>query len=313
MRTGRRALLGLAAVLPLPAAAGAARRDPAELVVPAPPGSGPDRWARGIAPFLERAWPRQPLVVRNRPGRSGMEAAGELAAAPPRRSLLVLTTPVMLARAVESGEASPVARLSPLAALVEEPALLVAAPGGPGDLDALRNGTRTSPIATPPPGTGAHVTGLRLAERAGLPILPFPSATAARQAAAAGHVVAAVLTVPDAIGLLRDNRLVALGIAASRRSALLPEVPTLREAGLELLGATRRGFALGPGTEPEWRSWLTDGLARLAGDPDLESFCAENGQVPRFLGPEAWAGLLTRQEEELRRRWQEAPWLPRRT
>lgn len=312
MRTGRRALLGLAAALPVPALAGVPRRDAAELIVPAPPGSNPDRWARGIAPFLERAWPRQTLVVRNRPGRGGLDAAAELAALPGRRSLLVLTTPVMLARAVEGSEGPPTARLSPLAALVEEPALLVTAPGGPADLEALRNGTRSTAIATPPPGTGAHVTGLRLAERAGLPILPFPSATAARQAAAAGHVAAAVLTVPDALGLLRDGRLVSLGIASSRRSPLLPEVPTLREAGLELLGATRRGFALGPEPDPGWQAWLAAGLARLAADPDLASFCAENGQVPRFLGPEAWAGLLTRQDEELRRRWQEAPWLPRR-
>uniref|UniRef100_UPI001F1C4C2C tripartite tricarboxylate transporter substrate-binding protein n=1 Tax=Falsiroseomonas oryziterrae TaxID=2911368 RepID=UPI001F1C4C2C len=285
---------------------------PVELIVPAPPGSGPDRWARGIAPFLERAWPRQPLLVRNRPGKAGLDALADLAAGSARRAIAVLTTPVMLARAIETGEASPLSQLRPLAALVEEPALLVTAPGGPTDLESLRHGTRISPIATPPPGTGAHVTGLRLAERAGLPILTFASAAAARQAAAAGHVTAAVLTLPDALGHLRDNRLVALGVAASRRSPLLPEVPTLRESGLELLGATRRGFALEAAPDREWQSWLLAGLESLARDPDLVSFCADNGQVPRFLGPEAWAGLLSRQDEELRRRWQEAPWLPRR-
>jgi tripartite-type tricarboxylate transporter receptor subunit TctC len=89
-------------------------------------------------------------------------------------------------------------------------------------------------------------------------------------------------------------------------------LPTLREAGLELLGATRRGFALGPDPAPEWRDWLVSGLASLAGDPDLATFCAENGQVPRFLGPAAWSSLLARQEAELRRRWREDPWLPRR-
>jgi tripartite-type tricarboxylate transporter receptor subunit TctC len=308
----RRALLLAALAAPGVARAGA-QREPIELVISAPVGSPADRWARGMAPFLERAWPRLPLVVRNRPGRGGLEALAELAAAGRDRKVIgTLTSPVLLARAIEAGEPSPLNRLAPLAALVEEPVLLVTAPGGPADLEELRNGTRSSPIGTPPPGTGAHVTGLRLAERAGLPILSFPSAAAARQAAAAGHVSAAVLSLPEVLGYLRENKLVALGVASRTRTPLLPELPTLREGGLELLGATRRGFALCADAPAEWRARLAAGLQGLASDPDLAAFCAENGQVPRFLGAEAWSSLLARQDEELRRRWREEPWLPRR-
>jgi len=154
---------------------------------------------------------------------------------------------------------------------------------------------------------------MRLAEGVGLPLLAFPSAAAARQAAAAGHVAAATLSLSEAIGLLRDNKLVALGVASSRRTPLLPDLPTLREAGLELLGATRRGFALPPGIPAEWRDRMAVGLQALANDPDLATVAAENGQVPRYLGPEAWSTLLARQEEELRRRWRDDPWLPRRS
>ncbi|WP_270939306.1 type 2 periplasmic-binding domain-containing protein, partial [Falsiroseomonas oryzae] len=155
--------------------------------------------------------------------------------------------------------------------------------------------------------------GMRLADRLGRPLLAFPSAAAARQAAAAGHVAAAALTLPDAIALLRENRLVAIGVAASRRSPLLPDLPTLRESGLELLGATRRGFALSPDAPAAWRDWLLEGLESLAADPDFTSHCGETGQVPRFLAPAAWGSLLARQEEALRRRWREEPWLPRRS
>lgn len=310
---GRRTLLAGLAGLALPAVARAGRREATELLVPGPAGSAVDRWARGVAPFLERAWRRQPLALRNLPGRGGLDALAELAAAQPgQRMIGVLTTPLLLARAVEAGEDSPLARIAPLAALVEEPVVLVAAPGGATDIEKLRTGAPGSSLGTPPPGTGAHVAGLRLAERAGLPLLAFPSAAAARQAAAAGHVAAAVLTLPDAIGFLRENRLVALGVAATRRSPLLPELPTLREAGLELLGATRRGFALPPGAAGEWRQALLAGLEALAGDPDLATHCADYGQVPRFLDASAWTGLLARQDQELRRRWREEPWLPRR-
>lgn len=312
MTTPRRTALAMLAGLALPGIAHAGRREPVEMLVPAPPGSAPDRWARGMAPFLERAWPRQPVIVRNHPGRHGLDALGELANAGRRKVVGVLTTPLILARAVETAEASPLSRISPLAALIEEPVILVTAPGGAGSVEALRDAAPGVALGTPPAGTGPHLAGLRLAEGAGLPLLVFPTAAAARQAASAGHVAAAVLTLPDAIGYLRDNRLVALGVASSRRIALLPDLPTLREAGLEALGATRRGFALSPDAPPEWRSLLLAGLGTLANDPDLAAQCAENGQVPRFLGHEAWSALLARQDQELRRRWREDPWLPRR-
>lgn len=310
--TRRAALMTLLASVALPSVARAGRREPVELVVPAAPGAPSDRWARGVAPFLERAWPRQPVKVRNEPGRHGLDALAELGAAGERRVVVVLTTPLMLARAIEAGEPSPLDRIAPLAALVEEPVVLVVPPSGPESLEALRSAAPASAIGTPPPGTGAHLAGLRLAERAGLPLLPFPSAAAARQAAASGHVAAAALTLPEAIAFLREGRLVALGVASPRRIPLLPDLPTLREAGLEALGATRRGFALSPNAPAAWRAALLAGLETLATDPDLATHCAEGGQVPRFLGHEAWGSLLGRQDLELRRRWREDPWLPRR-
>lgn len=308
----RRALLGLAATLALPAIGQAGRGPKIELLVPGAPGSPPARWARGVAPFLERSWPGQGVVLRAVPGRGGLQAVAELAEAGDRHVIGVLTTPSLLSRAIELNEASPLTRIAPLAALVEELVLLVAAPGAAADLEALRAAPAGAPIGSPPAGSGAHLTALRLAERLDRPVLVFPSAAAARQAAMAGHVVAATLTLPDAMAFLREEKLSAIGVAASRRSPLLPEVATLREAGLELLGATRRGFALSPDADPAWRARLLEGLQALAADADLASQCAENGQVPRFLGPAAWGGLLARQEQELRRRWQDDPWVPRR-
>ena len=97
MRPGRRNLLGL---LASPALAGT----PATLLVGAPGGSGPDLWARGAAPFLERHWARATITVINRPGLGGMSAARALAAAAADGLTLgAVGTPVLLARAVEQG------------------------------------------------------------------------------------------------------------------------------------------------------------------------------------------------------------------
>lgn len=311
MRLRRRALLALATALPAPALA---RRPRAvELLVGAQPGSAADLWARSAAPFLERHLPRLAVAVRNLPGRGGLDAVAELAAAPPEAKLLgVITTPLLLIRAIETGEPSPLERLSPLAALVEEPVVLVSAPHGPPDLAALRALGERATIGTPPPGTAAHLASLRLAGRLDLPVLAFPSAAAARQAAQSGHVTAAVLGLPDAIAALRDGRLVGLGLAAVRRSALLPELPTLREAGLDLVATAQRGFATATGAEAPWRDTALSALGAVVADPDFAAQCAGLGQTPRLYPPGDWVRLLTRVDAELRARWQQEPWLPRR-
>jgi tripartite-type tricarboxylate transporter receptor subunit TctC len=307
----RRALPFLLAGLAAPAVARGHRA--VELLVGAAPGSAADRWTRGMAPFLERHLPRLSVAVRNQGGRGGLDAVAALSVTPPEsKTLGVLTTPLVLVRAIEAGEPSPLTRLSPLGSLVEEPVVLVAGASGPADLAALRALGDRGVVGTPPPGTAAHLASQRLDGRLALPVLAFPSAAAARQAAQAGHVAAAVLGLPDAVSALRDGKLVGLGLAAPRRSPALPELPTLREQGVDLVALAQRGLAVPPATPESWRGTVLAALGAVSTDPDFVAQCEELGQTPRLLGPEPWQALLGRVDAELRRRWAEDPWLPRR-
>ncbi|WP_439552730.1 tripartite tricarboxylate transporter substrate-binding protein [Falsiroseomonas sp.] len=309
----RRSALLLAGAALLPAPAMASRRNPVELLVGAPGGSPADLWARSVAPFLERTLPRLALTVRNHPGRGGLEAVALLASARPEQKLVsVVTTPLLLARAVEAGEASPAERIAPLASVIEESMVLVGAPAGPPDMAALRALGERGTLGTPPAGSAAHFAGLRLEGRLDLARLAFPSATAARQAAISGHVAAAVLALPDAIAALREGKLVGIGIASARRSTLLPDVATLREQGLDLVASAQRGFAINPAAPDVFRAGLLAGLEAMAADQDFATQAATLGQNARFLGPDAWGRVLSRADGELRRLWAEEPWLPRR-
>lgn len=309
----RRAALLLAAGAALPAPALAARRNAVELLVGAPGGSPADLWARSVAPFLERCLPRLALTVRNHPGRAGLEAVALLATARPEQKLIsVVTTPLLLARAVEAGEVSPADRIAPLASVIEESMVLVGAPAGPPDIEGLRALAERGTLGTPPPGSAAHFAAMRLQGRLDLARLAFPSGAAARQAAMSGHVAAAMLAMPDAIAGLREGKLLGIGIAAARRSALVPDLPTLREQGLDLVAAAQRGFALNAAAPEPFRASLLAGLEAMAADPDFAEQAASLGQNARFLGPEAWRRVLTRADGELRRLWAEEPWLPRR-
>jgi tripartite-type tricarboxylate transporter receptor subunit TctC len=312
MLPSRRCLgVALAALLAPPAAAG--RPDRATLLVPAPPGSGPDRWARGFAPFLERHWPRNTIGVTNLPGEGGLAAIRALLAAPPEeRLILAVNTPLLLARAVERGEAGLLGRLAFLGAVTEEAVLLVAHPGAAESLAALRAlGTRAI-LGTPPAGSGAHLAALALGRALPLDPLPFPSAPAARQAVLAGHIPYAVMVASEALGALREGRLSAIGSTGLQRSPLLPELPTLREQGLDVVLLVRRGFAAAATSSARMQEALRRALRAAVADPEFEAQGQALGVAPVFRDKPEWEPMLREELASLAARWPADPWTERR-
>lgn len=315
MSLPRRLALGLPMLL-LPARAARAGT-PATLLVGAAGGSSADLWARGVAPFLERHWARATITVVNRPGHGGMAAARALAAAAPDGLTLgAVGTPVLLARAVEQGELPLLERLNFVASVAEEPLVLVASTGqgaiAPGNgLDGLRGLPTNALLGTPPGGSAAQLVGDSVADQLGLTAFAFANAAAVRQAVQAGHIPVAMLAGPDAMALLRDGRIVALAVAADRRSPLLPETPTLRELGLPLASRACRGFALPGGTPVAAINTLARALRAVVQDPEFIAQADAFGYRPDFQGPDEWMGQVRATAVDLESRWRSAPWKQR--
>ena len=314
--TPRRALNG--ALLGLLAAPGLAAAQPAgnavTLLVGGAAGSAGDLWARSFVPFLERHWPHSAIGVLNRPGAGGLAAARALAAAAPDgRVAGSVSTPLLAARAVEAGDGVLLGRLEFLAAVAEEPLLLVGHPGSLDDFAGLGRLPGPVLLGTPPQGSAAQLAGvalgLALAPRVPLGLLAFPTAAGAREAVMAGHIPCAMLAAPEAIAALRDDRLVPLGVAQARRSPLLPEVPTLAEQGVPLVLVARRGFAVPAGVPPALLEPLLRAMRAAVADPEFAAQATARGYVPRFLGPTAWAPEVRRLTGELAARWASNPWV----
>ncbi|MDO9706741.1 tripartite tricarboxylate transporter substrate-binding protein [Paracraurococcus lichenis] len=308
---GRRAL-GAAALGLLRPGLAAAQPGPVTLLVGAPPGSGADSWARGFAPFLERHWPRAMVAVVNRPGEGGLAAARSIAAAPADARLIgAVGTPLLLARAVAARAEALLDRLAFVAAVAEEPLVLVGLAGTTDDLDALRALGPQAVLGTPPHGSAAQLAGIALGRALPMGLLSFPNAAAARQAVLAGNIAAALLAVPDAIAALRDGRLAGLALAQEQRSDLLPEVPTFLEQGIPLRLAAHRGFAVPAGTEAAPLQPLLQALRAVVADPEFAAQAQAQGYIPRFIGPTAWEPMLRRRLAELSERWATDPWTSR--
>ena len=306
---GRRALAGL---LACPALARAEAAPAATLLVGAAPGSAADLWTRGFAPFLERHWSRGSVAVANDPGEGGLAAARTIAAAAPDGRLIgAITTPLLPARAIAAGDPGLPGRLDWLASVAEEPVLLVAHPLLVPDLAALRGLGPDAVLGTPPAGSAAQLAAQALGRAMPLRLFGFATAAAARQAVVAGSIPCAMLGAPEAMGALREGRLVPLGQAQDRRSPLLPELPSLAELGLPGGPIGRRGFVLPPGLPGAPRAGLVRALEAAVADPEFVDQAEAGGRVPRFEGPAEWGALLRAERAALERRWVADPWVAR--
>ena len=257
---GRRsvfALAGLAVEAPR-AASGQGVEGPVAIIVPFTPGTGVDTLARLIAPFLQNRF-NQPFVVENRPGASGNIGTQAVARAAPdgRTLLLQANTFVMNPGLFRQVPYDPVSSFAPIIRLARGDLVLAVHPGVPAtDAKAFAELARSPGAlnyASPGNGTPQHL-GMELFRLvAGIPLnhVPYRGSAPAIQDLIGGRVAAMVLPVHTAIPLAAANHIRMLSVGSPQRSAAVPDVPTMAEAGF-------------PGAEVD----LWYGLLGPAGLPD---------------------------------------------
>jgi putative tricarboxylic transport membrane protein len=310
----RQALLG-AATLPLVSIAAA---PPAvTLLVGAKPGSTSDAMARAFIPFLGRQLAGGEFRVVNLPGSAGLAALQELARAEPSGTVVGwVATPTVPARMVDHSADDLLQRISLVGAVEKEPIAIVSPAATP--LNSVQDivakaaeDAEAVPLGTPPPGSPPHLAALRLQALAGtrLNIIAFPSAAAARQAAIAGNVAAAAVGLSNAIGDLREGRLAGLGIAAMNRADAFPDLPPLRDSGLDLSALIRRGLAVPAGIADAMLRRLGSALQSAANDPALHDLANDGGYAVGWRAGAAWTAEAEDERAELAKLWTTEPWL----
>src|SRR5438552_7839000 len=243
MRRARDAFTGLALLF---AAAGALSQGfpskPVHIVVPFPPGGGADTLARIMEPKLAGIW-AQTIVVENRPGGSGHIGADFLArSAPHGHTLLMSSTASLTEKNV--GQFAPVSLVSaspyvvtanPKVAASDIRGLIALAKANPGKLSFGSSGT----------GAASHLSAELFKSMAGVDLLhvPYKGTGQALTDLLAGQVDLMFAPSQTVMPHVKAGRLKALATTGSRRSAALPELPTVAEAGPE--GPLRGYEALG--------------------------------------------------------------------
>ena len=289
----------------------------ATLIVGATEGSGYDFGARAFLPFLSRFMPDLDFTVRNVPGEAGMNGIRALMDAPSGSLTLGwVATPTFAARMIDRDDATPMQRLRLLGAVEREPIAFVSPAAAP--LESVQDMIQRAgadqdavPLGTPPPGSPPHlaVVRLQIVTQTRLNVVTFPSAAAAARAVLAGNVSAAALGLSDVIGALRERQLVGLGLAARNRFGVLPDLPILQEAGVNLSASIRRGLAIPVGTHEDMANRLVAALGGIAADPDFQALADTSGFLPTWMAGPEWSALVERERTDLGKLWATEPWL----
>ena len=273
---------------------------PVRVLVGFPPGGGTDIAARLLAPKLSEFLGQQ-FVVENRPGATTNIASDMVAKAPPDGHTLLFTTSALaINMSLYKGLPFDALRdFAPISVFAESPNLLVAHSSAGANVAELLAKARAKPgslnYSSAGAGTSQHLAGELFKVRSGTDILhvPYKGTAASLTAVIAGEVQFSFANVPAILGHVKSGRLRALAVTGPRRSDLMPEVPTMKEAGVEGVEVPVWYALLAPAATPrEVVTMLGNATARAARSPDTRQRLVEQGADPVGNTPEEFAKLL---------------------
>jgi tripartite-type tricarboxylate transporter receptor subunit TctC len=300
------AALALAAA-GLPASA-AWPEKPIRFIVTFPPGGSTDFVARVLQPHLEKTL-GQPVIVENRAGAGGVIGVDAAAKAPPDGYTVVLGGAGAVAINVALGEKMPYdpqRDLMPVTNVAKSPFILAAPASLPENtlrevIARAKANPATLSIGHGGNGTGMHLTALLLVHLAGAKIglVPYRGMAPVTTDLAGGHIPLGVTDMPSAIALIREGKIKALAVSTRQRFAVLPEVPTVEEAGLpgfESMGWF--GIEVAAGTPAEVVARLNAAFVAALKSPDVAERFRSVGVEPDPTTPEQFGAFIRSEIEK---------------
>jgi len=303
----------LAAVLALAAAGGAADAQnfparPVTLIVPWPAGGTTDVGMRALANATEKHL-GQSIVIENRPGGSGTLGPGQMAATAKPDGYTVAQIPITVFRFpfMQKTTFDPAADFTYIISVsgytfgvvVKDdapwktfPELVAAAKAEPGKIN----------YGSPGTGTSLHIAMEQIAKQQGVKWthVPFKGNAEAMNALLGGHIHA----VADSSGwaqLVNSGRFRLLVTWGAARTKNWPNVPTLREVGIDLVSNSPFGIAGPKGMDPKVVKTLHDAFKKGLEDPSYVEAMAKLDQEQFYLSSEDYQKFALQQIEEARR------------
>ncbi|PDT74309.1 tripartite tricarboxylate transporter substrate binding protein [Bradyrhizobium sp. C9] len=302
----RYALMCVAALLTVSISSGHADAEdyparPVRIIVPFGPGGPADVVARQIGSILQQDL-GQPFVVENRTGAGGVIGTLEVAKAPADGYTLLMMSNTQTANEslVPQRKYELMRDLTPVASLNTSDLVIVVHPAVPArTLQQFIALAKAEPgrlnYASSGQGTPYHMAGELFKAMAGINIVhvPYRNSGEARSGVIGGQVQMMIDAVPAMAPNIAENQVRALATTGKTRSTVLPNVPTVVEAGVSGYEATIWLGLMAPvGTPKPIIEKLNMAVTAAVRRPEVEKLWAEQGAVPMTMTPEAFDKFL---------------------
>ncbi len=274
---------------------------PLRIIVPFPPGGAADVTSRLLGERMAEGL-GQAVIAENRPG-AGAVIGYELAAraAGDGHTLLVVFPSFIIQPAVKLGLLfDPLKDFKAVGQTISLSMAFAVNPSVPAkSIQELVALARAKPgeiaYGTPGAGTTHHVIGemFRLAANVNIVHAPFQGEVPALTAAAGGHLSMVFVNASAVAPFARSGRMRALAVTTPERTEVLPDVPTMREAGYPEIEATNwSGLVVPSATLPAAISRLNAELVRALRDAEIQEKLKTYGMSPAPGTPEQFSALL---------------------
>jgi len=281
---------------------------PVRLVVAGPPSGGTDFLARVLAERLTVIW-KQPVVVENRAGASGLIGTKYVQTAPADGYTLILghaATHAIVPAMHHPSPYDPINDFTPISLVATAPEVLVVAENSPIKslrelLAAAKARPGTMTYGSPGIGLPQHLLGYRMAQLAGVDMrhVPYRGSNPALTDLIGGQISAMVVTTGAVMPFIKDGRVRPIAVNSAQRSPLLPDVPTFGEQGMpELQQLGWFGVFAPAKVPPELVSTLNSAIVKVLSAPDVRARIAALYVDPVSDTPEEFAAF---HREEVRK------------
>jgi tripartite-type tricarboxylate transporter receptor subunit TctC len=271
------------------------------LIIPFAPGGSNDIVGRAIGKKLAEAW-GQPVVVENRGGGGTMIGTTAVATAAPDGNTLLLVSPTFTINPAikKTMPFDTVRDFTPVAFIARAPLLVTTSTKLPvqsaKELFALAR-SKPGQITYASAGLGSinQISTEQIAFTAGVKLMhvPYKGGAPALNDLVGGHVDMFVSSIPQALQLVRAGQIKTLAVTSTKRTALLPDVPTLAESGESGADLGTWWGIVGPAGMPtDIVNTLNKEIAKILASPELGIFFTNEGAEAETMTPQRFGDMM---------------------
>jgi len=278
---------------------------PMTIIVPWEAGGGTDSLARAFANEAAKVFP-VPFTVVNRAGGSGaIGHSSGMTARPDGYTVTMITFELCSYKPLKRSEIS-YTDFKPVMQINEDPAAITVRADSPWTtlsefLDYARAHPKEVTVGNSGPGAVWHLGALRLEKLAGVEFthIPHDGAKPAVTQLLGGHISAVAVSPAEVLQYTQTGTLRCLGIMSEARFPEMPDVPTFREQGVDLVHGTWRGLAVPKQTPDEIVAKLEEGFKKAYDSPAFQQ-AAKNALLGlRYRGSAEFTEFLQSESETI--------------